>query len=1046
MNDKNKTKVQLISELEELRKKVQAISGIEEREKDILESDEMVHTIISSIDDLIFVIDDQGIFLNYYLTEDTEQLFVPPEAFIGKSYKTVLPPDIANKLSSAILAIKRTNKVQQFDYSMEVEGVIKWFDAKVSLYKNAAGKFAGITAVVRNITERKNIEETLRENKNRLKSIFRVSPMGIGVVNDRVIMDVNPYICELTGYAKEELIGKNARILYPSEQEYNFVGEEKYRQINMMGSGKVETRWKKKDGSVIDILLASTSIDPDDQQKGVTFTALDITEQKNIENALKEREIFYRTLFKLSPSGILMEDSEGYIWDVNPAFSHSLGYSREDLIGKHVRIFTHPDELIDVDKNIEDVLNGKQISHYEKSIKKDGTVCYLGLNEKKLTLPDGREGILCVTEDVTERKQVLDALQKEKEFYRTLFELSPSGIILEDNEGNILEVNPAFCHSVGYTSKELIGKNVRILGNPENPVEIEKHIQLLLNGKQLKHSVRDRKKDGTICYLELNEKMVQLPDGRDGILCVMEDVTERKNAENALRKSEHFLKESQKVALIGSYILDVESGNWENSIFLDDLFGIGPSFKKDIAGWLQIVHDDDREKMQGYFTHNVLTMHEPFNKEYRITRLNDKQERWVHGMGQLEFDPTGQPIRMLGTIQDITLRKQAEAEKINLEKLVRRNQKLETIGTLAGGIAHDFNNILTPILGYTDMAVLELEESDPLRHNLNIVLEGAYRAKDLIEQMLLFSKQIEKERIPLSLQLIVKEALKLLRSSIPATVEIVQKIDPRCEKILADATQIHQVIVNLCTNAWQVMEQNGGTLTVGVKQVVWNKLDVKLQQNLKEEKYICLTVQDTGKGMDEGTVERIFEPFFTTKSVDKGTGLGLSVVHGIIQSHRGDILIKSKLDVGTTFQVFLPVMTEPSESKKVVFDKLMLGKESIMVVDDDKVVGTMVKQMLEQFGYSVDLFQNSKKALGVFKECLGKYDLLISDLTMPNFTGIQLSEKIQKLKPGFPVIITTGFGHKLLGIDLEKYGIKYVIEKPIVMNEFSSAIRAVFND
>jgi PAS domain S-box-containing protein len=394
---------------------------------------------------------------------------------------------------------------------------------------------------------------------------------------------------------------------------------------------------------------------------------------------------------------------------------------------------------------------------------------------------------------------------------------------------------------------------------------------------------------------------------------------------------------------------------------------------------------------------------------------------------------------------DITKRKQAEVEKNKLEEQLRRAQKLETIGTLAGGIAHDFNNILTPILGYTDMALFELSDSDPLKKNLARVLEAANRAKNLIEQILLFSKQIEKERIPLFSHLIIKEAINLLRSSIPSTVNIVQRIDPSCGMILADATQIHQVIVNLCTNAWQAMENDGGTLTVELKQVEVDSAVAKLHPALLEQEYVRLTVQDTGQGMDEPTMERIFEPFFTTKPVDKGTGLGLSVVHGIIQKHEGEILVYSEPGAGTVFHVYLPLAEPASKLQKTERKGIITGNESILVVDDDIVIGKMLSQMLEKFGYHIDLFHKCKKAFATFKKQPDKYDLVISDLTMPDLTGVDLAGQIQKIYPGIPIIIMTGYGNQLIGINQKTLGIEKVIEKTIAMNELASAIREVLD-
>ena len=396
-------------------------------------------------------------------------------------------------------------------------------------------------------------------------------------------------------------------------------------------------------------------------------------------------------------------------------------------------------------------------------------------------------------------------------------------------------------------------------------------------------------------------------------------------------------------------------------------------------------------------------------------------------------------------IRDISRRKQAEADKTKLEEQLRRSQKLETIGTLAGGIAHDFNNILTPIMGYADMALAYLPSTNPLRNDLEAILNGAYRAKDLVEQILLFSRQIEKERKPLGLHLIVKEGLKLIRPSIPTTIDIRQRIDDSCDKIMADPSQMHEVVVNLCTNAWQAMEEKGGTLTIELRQVEVDAATAKSNPNLKEGQHVRLTVSDTGTGMDDAILERIFEPFFTTKAVDKGTGMGLSVVHGIVRGHHGDILVYSEPGKGTTFHVYLPVTSSEKKISKKELAAIQGGEESILVVDDEEVVLNVVQKMLKRLGYKVDICNRSIDALKTIRRHPEKYHLVISDLTMPDMTGLILSERLQQIRPEFPTIIMTGFGESLQEDILHHYGVHEVTGKPIIIRELAAVIRKVLD-
>jgi len=353
---------------------------------------------------------------------------------------------------------------------------------------------------------------------------------------------------------------------------------------------------------------------------------------------------------------------------------------------------------------------------------------------------------------------------------------------------------------------------------------------------------------------------------------------------------------------------------------------------------------------------------------------------------------------------------------------------------------------LTPIIGFADMAISSLPSSDPLLEDLEHILTGANRAKELVEQILLFSRQVEKERKPLSIQIIIKEVVKLLRPSIPSTIEIRQRIDTSCEKVLADPSQIHQVIVNLCTNSFQAMENNGGILTIELKQVEVDADTAKARPNLYEKEYVVLSVSDTGIGMENAIIDRIFEPFFTTKAVDKGTGMGLSVVHGIVRSHSGDIHVYSEKGKGSVFHVYLPVVNSQIEIVKKEVDTIQIGQESILVVDDDELIAVMVKKMLEKLGYKIDICKTSIEALKTFRQKPEKYDLLISDLTMPDMTGLDLAKQIQNIRSEFPIIIITGYGDSLAIETRKKYGIKEVVNKPIILRNFASVIRSVIDN
>jgi PAS domain S-box-containing protein len=398
-----------------------------------------------------------------------------------------------------------------------------------------------------------------------------------------------------------------------------------------------------------------------------------------------------------------------------------------------------------------------------------------------------------------------------------------------------------------------------------------------------------------------------------------------------------------------------------------------------------------------------------------------------------------------GSISKMTiLRDTTELKK--METQLQQAQKMESIGTLAGGIAHDFNNILFPIVGYTEMTIEDVPEKSTVRKNLNEVLKSALRARDLVKQILTFSRQQNQELKPLRIQAIVKEALKLIRSTLPTTIEIRQDIDKDCGPVVADPTQTHQIVMNLCTNAYHAMEETGGALEVNLSEIELTMDDIA-GLDMEPGPYLCLKVGDTGHGMDRAVADRVFDPYFTTKETGKGTGLGLSVVHGIVKSYGGDIRVYSEPGKGTVFHVYLPRIKEISVSSESVSDEvLQTGHEHILLVDDEEVVVSLEKRMLERLDYKVTARTSSVEALEAFREQPGRYDLVITDMTMPNMTGDRLAAALKEIRSDIPIIICTGFSEKISKERADSLGIKGFLMKPIVMKDLSKTIRKVLDN
>jgi len=406
------------------------------------------------------------------------------------------------------------------------------------------------------------------------------------------------------------------------------------------------------------------------------------------------------------------------------------------------------------------------------------------------------------------------------------------------------------------------------------------------------------------------------------------------------------------------------------------------------------------------------------------------------------FDEKNSVIGVASLVLDITDREKFEQEKKNLEIQLQQSQKMEAIGTLAGGVAHDFNNILGIILGYSELLNNDLDLDAASKRKFDQIISAGNRASGLVRQILAFSRQNSEEFIQIQPDLIINEALKMLRASIPTTIKIESNI-PKSGSILGDPTQFHQIIMNLCTNAYHAMKETGGTLKVTLETIILDENDIKiLSMKLSPGTYVNLEISDTGHGIDKPTQEKIFDPYFTTKKVGEGTGLGLSVVHGIVKNFKGNISIYSEPEMGTTFKVYLPHINNDTETVIIKSKKTYpTGNEHILVVDDERPIVEMEKLMLEGLGYTITESVSSIEAISLFKEQSNTIDLVITDVTMPDLNGIELLQKIRSIKPDLPMILCSGFSEL---IDDEKTTylnkVRY-LKKPILKKDFALTIR-----
>ncbi|HEX6704288.1 MAG TPA: PAS domain-containing protein [Albitalea sp.] len=557
--------------------------------------------------------------------------------------------------------------------------------------------------------------------------------------------------------------------------------------------------------------------------------------------------------------------------------------------------------------------------------------------------------------------------------------------------------------------------------------------------------VRVRKPDGGYRWIRAHGMCVRDPDGRpQRIAGSVSDVDASKRAQDALRRSE----ERYQLAVDGS-----NEGLWDWDLASDMVF-FSPRAQRLIQlesgeatrgrrDWIAslVYHPDDVAQVQRALGEHLRGATPHYAVEFRL-RHHSGQWRWYRQRGVALRDAEGRAYRMAGSMEDISVRKNAEAERERLEQQLRQAQKLEAIGTLAGGIAHDFNNILSAILGYGELVQRDAAEATPLRRHIDASMSAALRAKSLVERILAFSRSGMTERVPVQVRSVVEEALDGIAAALPAGVRLERSLRAGDAGVLGDPTQIHQVVMNLCANAVHAMKSEG-TLAVAIDDLTLAAPRPMATSTLPAGRYVCLSVSDTGSGIAPALLERIFDPFFTTKEVGVGTGLGLSLVHGIATDLGGGIAVDSRPGHGSTFSVYLPWHSFVSATSAVEESVARGEGETVLFVDDEEALVQLGEEMLAELGYEPVGFASSVAALEAFRADPDRFDAVLSDEAMPAMNGSELAVEILRLRPALPVVLMSGYVSPMLAARAEEIGVAEVIAKPLVSRDIARSLAAV---
>ncbi|MDY6950757.1 MAG: PAS domain S-box protein [Thermodesulfobacteriota bacterium] len=865
---------------------------------------------------------------------------------------------------------------------------------------------------------------------------------------DHTIIAANRATAEATGRPAEELVGEKCyRVFHRTDSPPKTCPLKR-----MLLSESLETEAMEIEALGGVYLVTCTPVRDEEGRVGrVIHIATDITDQKRAEEALRTSEAFLNSIIDQSPHAIWISDNEGTLIRINQACCDLLNVRKEEVVGKYNVL---KDNIVKKQGHlplVESVFReGKAVRftlEYDSSelnhIKLE-TSAHLILDATMFPIEDGAGRITNAViqhKDVTGQKKAEQARKESERRLSTLIgNLQGIAYRCRNDKNWTMEYLSAGCLQLtGYKPDDFIENRTipfNELVHPDDRQSLWDQIQTAVAEKRPFHQeYRIITKTGQEKWVSEQGVGLFSDDGRlQALEGFITDITPQKEAIEALRKSEEkyrLLVENETDLVVK---VDVEGRFLFVSPSYCEMFG---KTERELLGqkFMPLVHEQDRKATAKAMEHLLRPPHTAYVEQRAMTKDG---WRWLAWADRGVLDEDGNVVAVIGVGRDVTARKR-------LEDQLRQAQKMEAIGTLAGGIAHDFNNILASIMGYTEMSMEGASEGSLLRSNLGEVLAGVARARDLVQQILAFSRQSEQEFRPVQLKLVVKEALKLLRASLPATIEIRQDLQSDAV-LLGDPTQAHQILMNLCVNAGHAMEEKGGTLEVRLVDVDLDADFAARHPDIVPGAHVELTVADTGHGMDVSTMERIFDPYFTTKEKGEGTGMGLAVVHGIVKAHGGVLTVYTEREKGSTFRVYLPAIEKKAKPEVDVKEKLPTGTEHILFVDDEQPLVHLGKQVLETLGYDVTTRTGSVEALEAFRRQPDRFDLVITDMTMPAMTGDKLAGEIMKIRPDIPVILCTGFSTRISEDKSKAAGIRGFLLKPFLKRDVAETIRRVLDE
>lgn len=951
---------------------------------------------------------------------------------VGKKVTEVIPGfrESAPKLLEIYGRVASTGKPERFEYYLDTLGI--WFS--ISAYSPEKGYFV---SVFDNITESKHAKAALEQSEDRFRTMADFThDWEYWIGPDKTFVYISPSCKRVTGYSQEEFIQDPDliwRLIHPDDRK---MMEPHFLHLDeTLDSCSFDLRIQIRNGETRWINhMCRPVIGPQGEWRGRRVTNRDITNWKQADFALRDSEELYRSLISASPDAITVTDLNGCIIYLSPMALTMFGHaSREEVIGRNLMEWVAPEDRNLAAQNIQYIFTEGHPRNREYSmLRKDGSgfkgEVSAAIVRSAQNVPTG---MIIMTRDITQRKQAEEQLHVRDIAVRS----SISAMGLADLNGKLIFANEAFVRLWKYDNeREVLGKHISEFSASEKLVE--EVMSSIRSGRAYVGEGTVIGKDRVPFDVQIAANMVQAPDGTP--MCLMAsfiDITERRKAENALRESEKRYKNFFEEDLTGDYITTPSGKILSCNAAFARMFGF-PSPEAALSVNASGLYRDAEDYAQ-----LLKRLHEEKKLEYCELEMRSLDGKTLDIVANIfgRFDAANRLIEIKGYLFDDTRRR-------SLEQQLIQAQKLEGLGTLASGIAHDFNNLLGIIMGHSFLLNHVRNEPDKFSESVDAITCACERGASVVRQLLTFARKSEVKLEALQVNQVIIELTRLLHETFPKTIVVNTDLQENLPLVEADATQIHQVILNLCVNARDAMN-DGGTLLISTRTISGETLAANNPQAESVE-YIAVEVEDSGTGMDEATRQRIFEPFFTTKELGKGTGLGLALAYGIIQSHRGFIDVSSQPAKGTTFRIYLPVHQRvfPTQAAKMpVRGDLPGGIETILVIEDEKSIRDSLQSILMMNGYHVLTASDGEKGILTFREHQKEIALVVSDMGLPRLGGEGVFRGIKALDPQARIILASGFLDPQLRSELSAEGALHFVQKPFSLFDMLKKIREVID-